>query len=57
MCLPLSAIAIHRDIQEFKKSRSVEYLNNLQLAACKELRMLYTYIEMLKASKMLYSPK
>jgi hypothetical protein len=35
MCLPLSAVSIHKDIELFKKSRAVDYLGTLQIIAQK----------------------
>jgi hypothetical protein len=32
-CLPLSAIAIHQDIQNFKQTRAIDYLATLQIIA------------------------
>jgi len=43
MCLPLSAISIYRDLIQFKRSRSIEYLAHLQIVAQKEMRLLNTY--------------
>ena len=43
MCLPLSAIAIHRDIINYKKTRSLDYLAKLQIIARKEMRLLDYY--------------
>lgn len=47
MCLPYSAIAIHQDIQKFKKGRAIDYLGTLQIVAQKEMRLLNLYGEMI----------
>lgn len=50
MSLPLSAIAIYRDIMQFKKTRSLDYLATLQIIAQKEMRLLSLYGDMLRSS-------
>ena len=43
MCLPLSAISIHRDIIQFKTTRSLDYLFKVQTIARKQMRLLDYY--------------
>ena len=43
MCLPLSAISIHRDIINFKTTRSLDYLFKIQTIARKQMRLLDYY--------------
>jgi hypothetical protein len=35
MCLPFSAIALYRDLQNFKRSRPIDYYGKLQTIAMK----------------------
>jgi hypothetical protein len=55
-CLPLSAVSIHRDIQHYKKSRSLDYLGTLQIIAQKEMRVLELYGEVLRAAQSKFIP-
>lgn len=48
-CLPLSAVAIHRDLQQFKATRPIDYLSGLQTLALKEMRLLSHYGALLNA--------
>ena len=46
-CLPLSAVAIHSDIIQYKMSRSLDYLAKLQILARKSIRLVDFYGNML----------
>ena len=43
MCLPLSAISIHKDIIQYKTTRALDYLFKIQTIARKQMRLLDYY--------------